>query len=99
MTDTPTPTPAPITLESALASLRAGIAMLTPDEQLRINYDLTNTLPLLLELVEGVEHPYFAKVPFVGGTIENVVDGAEAGAEAKVLAMLVPPAPAVAAAS
>ena len=98
MTDTaaPAPTPAPITIESALAAFKAELATLTPDEQTRINYALTDLLPLIAELAEGAAHPWFAKIPLVGGVIENAVDGAIGREEASILAMLAP-APAVAA--
>ena len=83
---------APITLESAAAAVRAQIASLTPDEQTRINYALTDLLPLVAELVEGAAHPYLAKIPFVGGVIEGALDAGIVREENTILAMLAPAA-------
>ena len=84
--------PTPITLDSAVAALKAEIASLTPDEQTRINYALTDLLPLVAELIEGAAHPYLAKIPFVGGVIEGAVDAGINREESTILAMLAPAA-------
>jgi hypothetical protein len=79
-----------MTLDDALAAFHAEMAKLTPDEQIRINYALTDLLPLLVELAEGAAHPLFAKIPVVGQLLEAGVDRAIEGQETTILALLVP---------
>ena len=90
MTDVTNAAP-PLTLDSALAAFKAELATLTPDEQTRITYALTDLLPLIAELAEGAAHPYLAKIPLVGGMIEGVADNAINAEEAKILTMFSPP--------
>jgi hypothetical protein len=76
---TPSVTPSDAVAE-ALAKVRAAIATLSPQDQVRVNYALTDLEPVIQDELDAVAGEYLAKLPVFGGLADGIVKDAVAKA-------------------
>jgi hypothetical protein len=67
-------------LNVALVKLRNAVATLSPDDQTRINYALTDLEPVIQDELDSVAATYLTKLPVFGGLADSIVKDAVAKA-------------------
>lgn len=65
----------------------------SPEDQTRLDYLVTDALPLIADVIKEYVDPQIRKVAFVGGIADGMFDSGLDGAVAKAIPALVPAKP------
>lgn len=71
-------------MQDALVAYHQWRATLTPVDQTRLDYLMTDGLPLIVDIVKAAADPQLKAIPVIGAMVHGVVDAAldEAGRQA-----------------
>jgi len=78
---------------SALSLYMAWRASLVPADQVRLDYLITDGLPLIANVLKEYTDPEVRKTPIVGGVADSIYDNIVDQAVADAMVVLVPKAP------